>query len=255
MRARRNTVSLLILMAIATSVKKASTSKKDSACQTTATSSKKESAKSANPGDFLGLRTQTDDGSDSTIKGDLEQLTLVCTKYSFHFNCSKLSVSKDECIECSRQYSLTANKTCVQTLIPENCKHVHTHPQTSQCIECFKGFDLDSENAYLPDNCQQYDEQLRCTRCKYEFALDRVTCEYLKKSNCLITEENRCTLCREGYYSNEDSGHTCYQVKRVDDCTRYKQNQNLYEQCRDSFTFHDQKCILSINYFRDYYYY
>ena len=244
--------------------------------------------KSCISGHFLGPRIETDDGRDYTTKQENHQDTLVCTKYSFHLNCSKLQKSKDECqecftgsfkdennvcvkypklenciksnksksecVQCAFGYFLAANKTCVQTDMPEHCKDFDI--ETNQCRECFKGFDLDLGNLCQIDNCEEYDHEVRCRRCKDSFALNQDTkkCKYLRNNKCLVFDRRRtrCTLCREGYYSNKDSGFVCYQVNEVENCEKYVENENLCEQCRDSFVLHQSRCIRKIDHCVEY---
>lgn len=172
----------------------------------------------------------------------------VCTKYPQLENCIKTNESKSECLECAFGYFLTANKICLQTQKLKNCKDFDN--KANMCKECFIRFDLDSENSCQPDNCFEYDKELKCKRCNDNFALNEDTkkCKFFENNKCITFsgKNTRCTLCKKNYYLNPDSGYECFAVNHVENCDYYVENENLCEKCNDSFLLIDGKCFEKI---------
>jgi hypothetical protein len=125
-----------------------------------------------------------------------------------------------------------------------------------KCGECSFGFVFDLEGACVKDRCIAYGTQRVCVECEPDYAVERDSkkCVFLENNTCKVWDQGnqKCLICREKFYLNEDAGDECYKVNEIENCSAYKDNLNECRECEVGHTLQNGKCFESIEYCLEY---
>ena len=134
-------------------------------------------------------------------------------------NCAYLKDNKN-CQKCLKGFYLEIiedETRCIMKKSPLNCSIYDFEKKI--CEQCNKNlfFNKDSldceEVSEIIDNCEFYEEDVKCSKCKEKFVLsvDQTVCKDFGQFNDLIdqnckfaflTSENNCEICLQGYYKD-----------------------------------------------------
>ncbi|EDR21751.1 hypothetical protein EDI_056110, partial [Entamoeba dispar SAW760] len=119
----------------------------------------------------------------------------------------------------------------------KNCNILIYKEETRECIECEKGYYLNStKECQYNSHCNKINEQNHCIECEYGYYLNlnTKTCEEFK-NGCKIGNETYCYQCKEGFI--KENG----ECKKIDNkCNKSERNYCL--KCSNGYKIENNQC-------------